>query len=114
MARTPSAAQVLGHVVLVTGKEEFLSARTVASVRDAVAVLVGFIPAGLGVSPLVSLPVGVVVLLLLPLVARSGVAAWWPQQVAGQLAGVQSVLDGLMIDRPRRRIIRSGVQRESA
>ena len=36
MARTPSAAQVLGHVVLVTGKEEFLSARTVASVRDAV------------------------------------------------------------------------------
>jgi DNA polymerase III subunit delta len=36
MARTPSAAQVLGHVVLVTGKEEFLSARTVQSVRDAV------------------------------------------------------------------------------
>lgn len=36
MARTPTAAQVLGHVVLVTGKEEFLSARTVASVRDAV------------------------------------------------------------------------------
>ena len=36
MARTPSAAQVLGHVVLVTGKEEYLSARTVASVRDAV------------------------------------------------------------------------------
>ncbi len=31
-----------------------------------VAVLVGFIPAGLGVSPLVSLPVGVVILLLLP------------------------------------------------
>jgi DNA polymerase-3 subunit delta len=36
MARTPSAAQVLGHVVLVTGKEEYLSARTVASVREAV------------------------------------------------------------------------------
>ena len=36
MARTPSASQVLGHVVLVTGKEEFLSARTVVSVRDAV------------------------------------------------------------------------------
>ena len=36
MARTPSAAQVLGHVVLVTGKEEYLSARTVASGRDAV------------------------------------------------------------------------------
>jgi DNA polymerase-3 subunit delta len=36
MARTPSADQVLGHVVLVTGKEEFLSARTVASVRTAV------------------------------------------------------------------------------
>ena len=36
MARTPSAAQVLGHVVLVTGKEEFLSARTVESVRQAV------------------------------------------------------------------------------
>ena len=36
MARTPSAAQVLGHVVLVTGKEEYLSARTVSSVRDAV------------------------------------------------------------------------------
>ena len=36
MARTPTAAQVLGHVVLVTGKEEYLSARTVASVRDAV------------------------------------------------------------------------------
>ena len=36
MARTPSAAQVLGHVILVTGKEEYLSARTVASVRDAV------------------------------------------------------------------------------
>ncbi|MDR7251107.1 DNA polymerase-3 subunit delta [Nocardioides sp. BE266] len=36
MARTPTAAQVLGHVVLVTGKEEYLSARTVSSVRDAV------------------------------------------------------------------------------
>src|SRR5919107_4504676 len=36
MARTPSAAQVLGHVVLVTGKEEYLSARTVVSVREAV------------------------------------------------------------------------------
>src|SRR5829696_2824401 len=36
MARTPSAAQVLGHVVLVTGKEEYLSARTVSSVREAV------------------------------------------------------------------------------
>lgn len=36
MARTPTAAQVLGHAVLVTGKEEFLSARTVQSVREAV------------------------------------------------------------------------------
>jgi DNA polymerase-3 subunit delta len=36
MARTPTAAQVLGHVVLVTGKEEFLSERTVVSVRQAV------------------------------------------------------------------------------
>jgi hypothetical protein len=33
------------------------------------------------------------------------------QQVVTQLAGVQSVLDGLMVDRPRRRIIRSGLQR---
>ena len=32
----PSAAQVLGRVTLVTGKEEFLSARTVASVRRAI------------------------------------------------------------------------------
>lgn len=32
----PSAAQVLGRVTLVTGKEEYLSARTVASVRHAV------------------------------------------------------------------------------
>jgi len=29
------------------------------------------------------------------------------QQVAAQLSGVQSVLDGLMVDRPRRRLIRS-------
>ena len=29
------------------------------------------------------------------------------QQVATQLSGVQSVLDGLMVDRPRRRLIRS-------
>ncbi|MGN0065822.1 MAG: DNA polymerase III subunit delta [Nocardioides sp.] len=36
MASTPSAAQVLGQVVLVTGKEEFLSERTVRSVLDAV------------------------------------------------------------------------------
>jgi len=28
------------------------------------------------------------------------------QQVATQLAGVQSVLDGLMVDRPRRNILR--------
>ena len=32
----PSAAQVLGRVTLVTGKEEYLSARTVASVRQAI------------------------------------------------------------------------------
>lgn len=36
MARPPTTAQVLGHVVLVTGKEEFLSERTVTSVRQAV------------------------------------------------------------------------------
>jgi len=36
MARTPTSAQVLGHVVLVTGKEEFLSERTVSSIREAV------------------------------------------------------------------------------
>lgn len=36
MVSTPSAAQVLGRVTLVTGKEEFLSARTVDSVRTAV------------------------------------------------------------------------------
>jgi hypothetical protein len=29
------------------------------------------------------------------------------QQVATQLAGVQSVLDGLLVDRPRRRILRT-------
>jgi DNA polymerase-3 subunit delta len=34
--RTPSAAQVLGRIVLVTGKEEFLGERTVGSVREAV------------------------------------------------------------------------------
>jgi hypothetical protein len=28
------------------------------------------------------------------------------QQVATQLSGVQSVLDGLMVDRPRRKILR--------
>lgn len=36
MSRTPTAAQVLGRVILVTGKEEYLSERTVVSVRDAV------------------------------------------------------------------------------
>jgi hypothetical protein len=36
------------------------------------------------------------------------------QEVATQLAGVQSVLDGLLVDRPRRRIIRSGIARESS
>jgi len=36
MARGPSPQDVLGHVTLVTGKEEFLSERTVVSVRDAV------------------------------------------------------------------------------
>jgi DNA polymerase-3 subunit delta len=35
-ARGPSAHDVLGHVTLVTGKEEFLSERTVAAVRTAV------------------------------------------------------------------------------
>ena len=29
------------------------------------------------------------------------------QQVATQLSGIQSVLDGLMLDRPRRRLIRN-------
>lgn len=36
MAPNPTAAQVLGRVVLLTGKAELLSARTVATVRDAV------------------------------------------------------------------------------
>ncbi len=36
MAGNPTAAQLLGHVVLLTGKAEFLAARTVASVRDAI------------------------------------------------------------------------------
>lgn len=36
MASTPTAAQVLGRVILVTGKEEFLSERTVQGVRAAV------------------------------------------------------------------------------
>ena len=36
MASTPSAAQVLGRIILVTGKEEFLSERTVVGVRTAV------------------------------------------------------------------------------
>ena len=35
------------------------------------------------------------------------------QQVVTQLSGVQSVLDGLMVDRPRRRIIRSGAATEA-
>jgi DNA polymerase-3 subunit delta len=33
---TPRATDVLGHVTLVTGKEEFLNERTVAAVREAV------------------------------------------------------------------------------
>ena len=36
MARGPSPQDVLGRVTLVTGKEEFLSERTVTGVRDAV------------------------------------------------------------------------------
>jgi DNA polymerase III subunit delta len=36
MARGPQAADVLGRVTLVTGKEEFLNERTVAAVRAAV------------------------------------------------------------------------------
>ena len=36
MTSTPSAADVLGRVILVTGKEEFLSEKTVRSVRAAV------------------------------------------------------------------------------
>ena len=35
------------------------------------------------------------------------------QQVATQLSGVQAVLDGLMVDRPRRRIIRSTATTEA-
>ena len=35
-ARGPAPHDVLGRITLVTGKEEFLSERTVASVRDAV------------------------------------------------------------------------------
>jgi hypothetical protein len=35
------------------------------------------------------------------------------QQVATQLSGVQAVLDGLMVDRPRRRIIRSSSTTEA-
>jgi hypothetical protein len=31
------------------------------------------------------------------------------QRVASQLSGVQSALDGLMVDRPRRKIIRPNV-----
>ncbi|GAA1153921.1 DNA polymerase III subunit delta [Nocardioides aquiterrae] len=36
MASSPRAADVLGRVTLVTGKEEFLNERTVAAVREAV------------------------------------------------------------------------------
>ena len=36
MSRTPTAAQVLGRVILVTGKEEFLGERTIQAVRAAV------------------------------------------------------------------------------
>src|SRR3954453_7030912 len=36
MAGSPRAADVLGRVTLVTGKEEFLNERTVAAVREAV------------------------------------------------------------------------------
>ena len=32
------------------------------------------------------------------------------QHIAAQLSGVQSVLDGMMVDRPRRRIIRNQTQ----
>lgn len=35
------------------------------------------------------------------------------QDVAAQLSAVQATLDGLMVDRPRRRIIRSGAQAET-
>ena len=36
------------------------------------------------------------------------------QQVATHLAGVQSVLDGLLVDRPRRNILRSNREQETA
>ena len=36
MVSTPRAADVLGRVTLVTGKEEFLNERTVGAVRQAV------------------------------------------------------------------------------
>ena len=36
------------------------------------------------------------------------------QQVITQLAGVQSVLDGLLVDRPRRNILRPNRQQEPA
>ncbi len=35
------------------------------------------------------------------------------QQVAGQMSGVQSVLDGLLVDRPRRKIIRPRLTEEA-
>ena len=35
------------------------------------------------------------------------------QQVAAQLSGVQATLDGLLVDRPRRRILRSATNGES-
>ena len=35
------------------------------------------------------------------------------QEIAAQLAGVQSALDGLMINRPRRRIVRGGADQET-
>ena len=41
MPRTPTAAQVLGRIILVTGKEEFLGERTVSSVREADSVAKG-------------------------------------------------------------------------
>ena len=36
------------------------------------------------------------------------------QQVATQLAGVQATLDGMLVDRPRRRILRSAASPEAA
>ncbi len=36
------------------------------------------------------------------------------QRVTKQLAGVQSALDGLLVDRPRRRIIRGGAKEEAS